>query len=183
MKKFLKTLTIVMCALVLVAGSVAGTFAYLTAKTESITNTFTAGNIEITLGETTGSDYKMVPGTTIAKDPKVTVLANSEDCWLFVKVEKSENYDTFMQYTIADGWEELETGVYYREVTLREEDQAFSVLEGDQVTAKTEPTKADYDATRAEGGKKPTLTFTAYAVQKVGFDTATAAWTQAETLD
>ena len=62
MKKFMKALAIVACAAILVVGSVAATLAYLTDKTSTVENTFTAGNISITLEETTGEQYKMVPG-------------------------------------------------------------------------------------------------------------------------
>ena len=80
-----------------------------------VKNTFTVGDINIGLTETT-TDYKMVPGNTIAKDPTVTVKAESEACWLFVKVTESENLDTFITYAIAEGWTKLQDGVYYREV-------------------------------------------------------------------
>ena len=180
MKKYLKSLMIVVFAALIVGASFAATYAWLTAKTDTIVNTFTAGNISITLTETKGTEFKMVPGAEIEKNPKVTVIKDSETCWVFVKVEKSANFDTFITATIADGWSELETGVYYREVTLSNNDQVFSVLKGDKVIAKTEPTKTDYNAL---GDSKPTLTFTAYAVQKAGFDTAAAAWAEAKKLD
>ena len=103
-----KKLTVSLAVLALVACMAAGaTLAWLTAKTSSVTNTFTYGDINIELKETTGESYKMVPGNTIDKDPKVTVKANSEECWLFVKVEKSDNFDKFMTYGIADGWTAL----------------------------------------------------------------------------
>ena len=165
-------------ALMLVVGlSVGGTLAWLTAKTNSVVNTFTVGNIDITLGETK-SDFKMVPGATIAKDPVATVLAGSEDCYLFVKIEESENLDNFITYTVAEGWTELQTGVYYREVGAKAADQAFSVLANDQVTVKTDVTKDMMDAIENQQATNPTLTFTAYAIQKEGFATAAAAWAE-----
>ena len=71
-----KKLTTVLAIVLVVALSVAGTYAYLTAKTAQVVNTFTVGNVNIDLTEKT-TDYKMVPGTTINKDPKVTVKADS----------------------------------------------------------------------------------------------------------
>ena len=160
--------------------AVGGTLAWLTDKTGPVVNTFTVGNIDITLAETTGNSYKMVPGNTITKDPKVTVEGGSEDCWLFVKVEKS-NFDNFMTYTIDSGWTALTgvDGVYYREVAASTTDQAFAVLTGNQVTVKDTVTKADMDGLTSSGATLPTLTFTAYAVQKAGFTTAAAAWAEA----
>ena len=68
-------------ALVLVIGCVAGgTVAWLVAKTDPVVNTFTYGNINIALAETTGEDYKIIPGKDISKDPKVTVKGGSEAC-------------------------------------------------------------------------------------------------------
>ena len=80
---------VAMLALVLVIGcAVGGTVAWLTAQTGPVVNTFTYGDIDITLGETTGNNYKIIPGVDIEKDPKVTVKKGSEACWLFVKVKK-----------------------------------------------------------------------------------------------
>ena len=171
-----KKLTVSLAVLALVACMAAGaTLAWLTAKTSSVTNTFTYGDINITLDETTGESYKMVPGNTIAKDPKVTVKANSEACWLFVKVEKSSNFDDFMTYGIADGWTALAgvDGVYYREVTSSTTDTEYYVLSGNLVTVKDSVTKEDFAGLK---GTMPTLTFTAYACQKDNVTTATQAW-------
>ena len=138
------------------------------------------GDINIELKETT-TNYKMVPGNTISKDPKVTVQANSEACWLFVKVEKSSNFDSFMTYDMADGWTALPgvTGVYYREVAATTAATDFSVLKDNSVLVKDSVTKADLNALTRD--TFPTLTFTAYAVQKDNIATATDAWTKANT--
>lgn len=167
--------------------AIGGTFAWLTAKTAPVKNTFTYGDIDITLTETTGAEYKMVPGVELAKDPKVTVLKNSEACWLFVKIEKSTNYSTYLaDYTVADGWTALTgvTGVYYREVpaTGATTDASYYVLKGDTtnpngyVTVKDGVTKAQMEALKNGTDDEPTLTFTAYAVQKDGNATAADAW-------
>lgn len=172
MKK--KTLALVLALTLLVAGVVGGTLAWLTATTSEVTNTFTVGDINIDLTETT-TDYKMVPGNTIEKDPKVTVKANSEACWLFVEVTESANLKDFITYAIATGWTELEAGVYYREVPASDADQTFSVLAGDAVTVKDTVTKA---MLTADNFTNPTLTFKAYAIQKEHFTTAAAAWAE-----
>lgn len=158
--------------------AVGGTLAWLTDQTGPVTNTFTVGNIDITLAESKNLDLKMVPGNTITKDPKVTVVAGSEACWLFVKVEKSANFDSFLTYTMADGWTQLTgvTGVYYREVAAPTTDQEFAVLANNQVTVKDTVTKADMDNLTSSGATLPTLTFTAYAVQQANIADATTAW-------
>lgn len=177
MKK--KVLSIVAVVLVLCC-AIGGTLAWLTDKTASVKNTFTVGDINIELTETT-TNYKMVPGNTISKDPKVTVKANSEACWLFVKVEKSANFDSFMTYDMAGGWTELSsvtgvTGVYYREVAATTAATDFSVLKGDSVSVKDTVTKADLNALTQN--TFPTLTFTAYAVQKDNVADVATAWSK-----
>lgn len=140
MKK--KALALVLALTLLVAGVVGGTLAWLTDQTAEVKNTFTVGDINIGLTETT-ADYKMVPGNTIAKDPTVTVKANSEACWLFVKVTESTDLKDFITYAIAEGWTALPgvDGVYYREVPASAADQTFSVLAGDAVTVKSDVTR------------------------------------------
>lgn len=158
-----KKLVIAIMVLILAIGAVGGTLAWLTAQTDTVTNTFTTSGIDIILEETTGNSYQMVPGYTIPKDPKVTVVKDSEKCYLFVKVEKTSNFDTFMEYTMAAGWTELDgqPGVFYRVVDSSSEDQDFAVLADNKVTVKGNVTKADMDALEA----LPTLGFTAYASQ------------------
>ena len=174
-------------ALVLVVGcAVGGTIAWLTATTEPVVNTFTYGKIKIQLTETAGNAYKIIPGVNISKDPKVTVKADSEACWLFVKVAEEGTFVTDkVTYSIADGWKVLDAtnhpGVYYRKVDAVTADTDFYVLAGDAtypngvVTVSEELTKAEVNSVAAT---QPTLTFTAYAVQKDGINTAAEAWAQ-----
>lgn len=174
MKK--KTLALVLALTLLVAGVVGGTLAWLTDQTAEVKNTFTVGDINIGLTETT-ADYKMVPGNTIAKDPTVTVKANSEACWLFVQVTESTDLKNFITYAIAEGWTALPgvDGVYYREVPASAADQTFSVLAGDAVTVKSDVTRTMLETAKTDA---PTLTFKAYAIQRDHFATADAAWAE-----
>ena len=163
--------------------SVGGTIAWLTDKFGTITNTFTESDVDIKLDETvpTNKKAKMVPGTTIDKDPTVKVMADSEACWVFVKIEKSTDkaFDNYMTFSVAEGWTELTTGsgIYYRAVDDTDADQSFAVLKDNKVSVMSNVTKAMMDELTA--ANYPTLTFTAYAIQKDGFTTAAAAWTEA----
>lgn len=170
-----RTLMLVLALTVTLAATAGGTLAFLYG-TQSVKNTFTYGDISIDLDETdTGLDgdtnpdtnqYQMYPGRDITKDPRVTVFADSMDCWLFVEMRKSANFDEFMEYTIADGWTEMQTapGVYYRAVDESSEDQIFPVILDDVIKMKESVTMemlstltdADY----------PQLTITAYAIQR-----------------
>lgn len=194
MKTRNKALLLTFGAVLLVAASVLGTLAWLTAETNEVKNIFTVGNINITLTETT-TDFKMVPGCTIAKDPKVTVLKDSEACWLFVKIVESENLGSFITYNVAEGWMALEgvESVYYRKVDAEttKDNVAYQVLMGEVdgefkdgfVTVNDTVTKADMDALTT--ATYPTLTFTAYACQLYksnGVEFAAAdAWAQVRT--
>ena len=100
MKTKSKALLLTLCAVLLVAASVLGTMAYLT-STDTVTNTFTVGKVEIKLDEAkvnadgipvegaarvTANSYKLMPGTTYTKDPTVTVKAGSEESYVRMKV-------------------------------------------------------------------------------------------------
>ena len=175
MKK--KSLALLLAIAIVVVGVVAGTVAWLTDKTPSVTNTFTTSDINIELKETK-NNFQMIPGWNIEKDPKVTVKAGSEACYLFVKLEKSTNFDTFMTYEMADGWEALPEapGVFYREVAAATADTTFEVLKGNQVTVKGTVAKEQMNALTAD--TYPTLTVTAYASQQ--FKNNTEKFTAAE---
>lgn len=170
-----KTLALLV-ALVLVVGCVIGaTLAWLTASTNEMKNTFSTSDIEVTLTETE-EDYKMVPGWTIHKDPTATITAGSEECYLFVKLDKSPNFDEYMACEIADGWTALENvdGVYYRVVNTTDMGTSYSVLKNDQVAVKDTVTR---EMMAAAEQNKPTFTVTAYASQlyKNNTETFTAA--------
>lgn len=172
-----------MLALTLVLAAywaVGGTAAWLAAKSEPIASTFTFGDINITLTETDHQEgpTKIIPGVDIPKALKVTVQANSVDCWLFVKVEETGTFvDGKVTYAIAEGWTKgngspIPENVYYRQVSAATADVEFPVLKGDKITVSETLTKADIRNITDE----PTLTFTAYAVQKEGINTAAEAW-------
>ena len=179
MKK--RTLALILALVLVFGAAVGGTIAYLTDTTGPITNTFTVGNINIGLAET-ATDFKMVPGCDITKDPKVTVEANSEACWLFVRIDESSNLDDFISYTVASDWTQgdgtkIPANVWYRSVDASTTDQIFSVLAGDKVTVNTSVTKTMMDGLEVTGATQPTLTFTAYACQSANMSVE-AAWAE-----
>ena len=173
---------VAMLALVLAIGcAVGGTVAWLVSSTNAVVNTFTYGDINITLGETTGATYKIIPGVNIDKDPKVTVKKDSEACWLFVKVEEEGTFvANKVTYSIADGWTKgdgtnIPANVYYRAVDAVKADTDFAVLKDNKIYVSEELSKSDIKSITAQ----PKLTFTAYAVQKDGIVVADTAWTKA----
>lgn len=177
-------------ALTLIVGVAGGaTFAWLTAKTDPVVNTFTYGDISIELKETTGDSYKIIPGVDIEKNPLVTVKAKSEACWLFVKVEE-EDWPTLtyvdgektvrkVNYDIADGWTKgdgtnIPANVYYREAAANDANQEFPVLKDNKITVSDTLTKKEIKDIPTT--TTPKLSITAYAIQKDGMDTAAKAW-------
>ena len=66
--------------------AIGGTLAWLTATDEK-TNSFTVGNVDVTVTESNeDGNYTVAPGVQTEKDPKITVTANSVDSYVFVKV-------------------------------------------------------------------------------------------------
>ena len=180
---------IAVLALVLVIGcAVGGTAAWLATKSDSIVSTFTYGDINITLTETTPEKEltKIIPGVDIEKTLKVTVKKDSEACWLFVEVKEEGTFVADkVTYSIADGWTNSDStnipaNVYYRSVDAVTTDTDFYVLAGNKaypngvVTVSSLLTKEDIKDITTE----PTLTFTAYAVQRDGIDKVADAWTK-----
>lgn len=201
MKKY-KLITLILAAALLLTGVVGGTIAWLVDKTDPVVNTFTYGDINIDLEETPTPDddddpdtneYEMIPGEEITKDPKVTVNTDSKASWLFVKLVKSANFDDFMEYTIADGWTQLKDaqgnavpGVYFREVgEVVSEDVVYEVIKDNKVHVKETVTKEMLNALDSQGAAAtyPTLTVTAYAVQRSGFEPEISAGATAPTAE
>ena len=169
MKK--KGLALMLALALMVVSAVAGTLAWLTAQSAPVVNTFTTSDIKVELKETP-EPYKMIPGYTIHKDPTVKVLANSEECFLFVKLDESANFKDFLTYKMANGWEQLTKDkddnpitdlVYYREVRTADIGTPYNVLQGNQVTVRDDVTKDKMNALKQD--TYPTLTITAYASQ------------------
>ncbi len=104
MKTRSKALLLTLCALLLVAATIFGTMAYLT-STDTVTNTFTVGKVNIKLDEAKANSdgtlvegaervkansYKLLPGHTYNKDPMVTVLSGSESSYVKMTVTFSK---------------------------------------------------------------------------------------------
>lgn len=203
MNKMLKSTVAVLSVVLVICLSVAGTLTYLQDKTTPVVNTFSPSNIDLDLTETpvgiggtaTANTYKMIPGVDLSKDPVVDVTADI-DCYVFVKVEESDNFDNFMTYAIAGGWKLYGSGetddeagidtdtedeyILYREVTAAaaQGGASFEVLAGNVVTVKSTVTKGDMEGL---GTDYPKLTLTAYAIQKTGFESNLAgAWNAAQ---
>ena len=163
MKK--RTVALLLTMMLAIGCGIGGTLAWLLDVDGEVKNTFTISDVDISLTETDSADddtdaqentYKMIPGHEITKDPTVTVKANSEPCYVFVKVEKTggkvtvtksgnsveKSFEDFIVYAMADGWIQgraderteggvkgIPTNVYYREITsIPAADNSFVVI-------------------------------------------------------
>lgn len=178
-KKTRTILLTVVTSVLLLTLAIGGTMAWLVDRTESLTNTFTPTTIGVTLTETTGETYQMVPGATITKDPKVTIKAGSVPCYVFVRVEESGGQysrEEFLTYEIADGWTTLDfypddgsndSYIMYRAVNAEDAAKGvtYPILKNNQVQVLSSVTKADMDYLIQNSIRNPQLKFTAYAIQ------------------
>ena len=117
MKK--KILVACLCAALAVLTIAGTTLAYLTSQ-DTVTNTFTVGNVQIKLDEAKvdemgkidtaanervqANSYKLIPGHTYAKDPMVTVLKGSESSYIKMTVTftKAAELDAIFKPNGAD---------------------------------------------------------------------------------
>lgn len=152
-----KALILTLSLVLMISATIGGTLAWLMDTDDAVTNTFTQSDIDIELDETTQQannyQFQMIPGFTIAKDPKVTVKGGSEDCFLFVKIDETggnvevdsgtKSFGDFIQYNVITGasndallenetyWKPLgdsNPGVYYCKVKATEDDVEFPVI-------------------------------------------------------
>ncbi len=183
-KKLKKPLLSVLGLTLVAVLTVAGTLAYLQDESEEIVNTFKANGVTVTLTETTGETYDIIPGTTVKKDPTVTV-DNTLDAFVFVEITGDTSPQiagpSLVDYEIADGWNVLtdkeDYKLLWREVKAKDEVKKFSVLKDDQVTFSADLENDDMTLS-GDRLRKVTLAFKATAIQKEPFNTADNAWKQ-----
>lgn len=192
MKKARKALLTLCAALLLVSMTVGATVAYLTSTTNVVKNTFSVGNVKITLDEakvnldgtyvtdatnrTDENEYKLMPGHTYIKDPTVHVDASSEEAWLFVKITNDiatiEDTTTIADQMAANWTLVSDTDNVYAYNTTVTGGENIVVFEGFKI-------KDDVENEALAGFNGKTITVQAYAVQKDGFNTAEEAWADA----
>ena len=189
MKTTKKALLLALCAVLLVVSTVFATLAYLTSTTGVVKNTFTVGNVKITLDEAKVTEYGVVEGTTrvientyklmpgheYTKDPTIHVAKGSEECYLFVKVIDEiaaiQDVETVLAQMEANGWVSAGVAnVYYYNKTV---DARKATADIDVPVFKTFKIKGDADVASFNG---KTITVQAYAIQADGFANALAAW-------
>ena len=189
MKK--KILLVGLLVVLVAAVSVGLTVAFLSSQS-AVTNTFTVGDVAITLDEAkvdengvkieganrvTENTYKLIPGHSYTKDPQIHVGASSEDCYLFVKVEDGlaaiEADQTIAAQLTANNWKAV-SGVANVYVYAVGSDAKTIVAKNANInvfgsfTLKGDANTADYASAK--------IIVTAYAIQADGFKDAADAW-------
>ena len=198
MKARSKALLLTLCAVLLVTVSVLGTMAYLTSQ-DTVTNTFTVGQVAITLDETDtdhntpdanrdkANAYHLLPGKEYVKDPIIHVDSVSEDSWIFVKVENGiadyeaatstaeGGYKNIATQITDNGWTALNgvADVYYKSYTKNAAGADLAVFSNFKIADNAN----DRHGWKGINPDTTKIEVTAYAVQSEGFTTASAAWT------
>lgn len=189
MKKKITAIALVVC-LVAVA-VVGGSLAYFTDE-EKATNTFTVGNVDITLTEPKWDVEKatLIPGREIAKDPTITVKETSQRAYTFLKVQLSEDFMKLLQtyygenYNFATNYAEV-----VRDWIILPEGYAPKVMSSDLsagyvilgVLSPKDPGEsvvyfegvkipADVDGEMIKANGVYEIYLTAYAIQAEGFE-------------
>lgn len=198
-----KILILALAAVLLVAVSVGGTMAYMTAKTQKVENTFTTTSIAIELWESdlvenngeytlnedekvaSNTDYLLLPGLTMPKDPYVEVTQG--EVYVFVEVVASETPSAakYIDWDIQDDWTALQGadgtgeegphggvmygysgGEGYVVKSVSSANGKLYILEDNEITVFDTITSKDIADLTVDGTyTSPSLTFYAYAVQ------------------
>lgn len=192
-----KKLTTVLAIVLVVALSVAGTYAYLTAQTKQVTNTFTAAGLasKFTLDESRAhqqpdgsytldvadrvqeNTYSVVPKVNLAKDPTVHVtLEKNVGAYVFLAVDN--NLGNGLTAKIDDSvWKEL--GTTYTDAKGVEWTMYYKQLEGSAT-----PAQVDINVLAGQqivvgdtvADDCGNIVFNAYLTQSAGFTSALDAW-------
>lgn len=199
-----KLLTTLGAVALIGAIGVGSTFAYLSATTQTVTNTFTVGNVSFDglnggLTESLvkrGTDGKyvdadeagvwsvkenkyenLVAGEDLYKDPTVHIAANSEDCWVYAKIV---NTNPDLAITYSGDWKDV-TEAYKaaKNITVDIDYVVYAkkdkVVKSTEVTNSTIFTNVHVGDTVTGGTTFAPITVKACAVQAAGFTSYTDA--------
>lgn len=193
-----KTLTMIMAVALACVLSVAGTLAYLTATTDTVTNTFAAqglidaenfdlkehkavadatnpGTYTLNDEEVTSNDYDVVPGIDLPKDPFVRVKALKANAYLFIEVV--DTTPNTLTATIDSAWQDTGvTGKHGGEVYTLASGALTAAADMNMTQNILAGDKVVVDANYV-GADGQNLVFYGYLAQAAGFENAAAAWT------
>lgn len=188
MRKSQKAVIVSLLLAVIAAMTISPTLSWLSDTSDSVVNTFAGGAISIKLdealvdpnGKTVEGDsaqrvlensYKYIPGAVLDKDPTVTVLKGSEECYVFMCVDNelndlfTINYDTTSWLKVASNGNKT-VYIYNSSINalMTDNDVVLNPI-FTTITVSQDLTSQDVE----EIGQK-TVTATAYAVQAANID-------------
>lgn len=205
-RKLRKAIMTLCAALLLVSLSVGITVAYLT-DTKAVVNTFTVGQVKIELdeadvdkegvvdaqGRVKANEYHLMPGHEYIKDPIVHVAKESEDCFVYIRVDNNgieaieaksgdemangKKYQTVSEQILANDWTWVtmdgNVHYFYKTVLKADTDKELEVFQNFMVNGTVDNTTLlnYYNSVTNKA-----VTVNAYAVQKDGFADFKAAW-------
>lgn len=188
MRKSQKAIIVSLLLAVIAAMTISPTLSWLSDTSDSVVNTFAGGAISIKLdealvdtnGKTVEGDnaqrvlensYKYIPGAVLDKDPTVTVLKGSEECYVFMCVDNelndlfTINYDTTSWLKVASNGNKT-VYIYKSSINalMTDNDVVLNPI-FTTITVSQDLTSQDVE----EIGQK-TVTATAYAVQAANIE-------------
>lgn len=174
-RKWILVMSLVL-SLALATGS---TLAYLTATTETKTNTFTLGNVEIELTEPlydAEPEHVLYPGAFAVKDPTITNTGRTP-AWVWMTLEIPTDVVNHIEMPLEPGWEKAEE----TKVDAENKTTTITLLYGDEVAPGAENAVTAFKkVTLAEDANLGTMEkfeikVTGYAIQD-SFDTIADAY-------
>ncbi|MGY3746079.1 hypothetical protein ACWN8P_02380 [Vagococcus salmoninarum] len=168
---------------VVVMLGIASTYAFLSDQTALIANTFTVGKVGISLAEPAwelaGPEHKIVPGGTLEKDPTLTVKADSEESYVYLELDFSNDLAEFTAYYELDyhaDWE-LIASTPQKKVFAYKETVATS-KQGTTLPALFTTISFSEELTSETLSQltAPQINVKGYAIQAQGIATALAGW-------
>lgn len=197
MKK--KILTVSLVVILVAALAVGGTLAYMTDR-DTVTNTFTVGNVDIALQEEYVANSQLMPGVEINKDVKIANIG-ANDAWVWYTYAIPTELDGVLEigfendtawtqlYALANTYTDANGIEYTVYVVLYNSLLAAGADTGIGMSSVTLSPYVDVDPAgelhTVIGGvvtdidwsytDSPVIYINAYAIQKEGFSTAEAA--------
>lgn len=189
MKKKIMALCLVAC--LASTAIIGGTLAYFT-DSEEKTNTFTVGNVDIVLTEPEWKEdqAKLIPGREIPKDPTITIEADSERAYTFMKVQLSQDFMELIQtyygndYDFVTGFDKVVADWFTLPEGYAPKVMSFDVADRYVILGVLSPKDPGQSVTYFKGVKVPAdvdgtmikengiyeINITAYAIQAEGFE-------------
>ena len=188
-----RILTMALCIVLTAVIAIGGTMAYISRTTETFKNTFTYGNITLDFASEYKNNYSKDQAGFWNKSDKVSkaaesfvlspileVDAGSDECYVYMMVKKSAQFDTYITApAVSNSWTLLATKadytIYYTEVNASASATSVQAPAFYQSTAFT---SKDYTEVPTNGNVY--VEHLGFAVQKAGFTGGpTEAWNQA----